>query len=281
VATPLAINTNVGSLVAQNNLSKTGRALNKSIERLSSGLRINSASDDAAGMAVSEGLRAQTEGFKQATENANDAVSILSTAEGAMNSISDTLVRMRELAVQAANDSLTSTERGYINTEFTQLATEITRISDVAEFNGIKLMDGSAGAASNGALVFQVGTRSTANDRIGITLADIDATSLSVNASAVDTLANAQTAITSVDAAISTLATSRATLGATMNQLTSAVDYLATTVENMSAANSQIRDTDVAAESANFTKAQVLMQAGTSMLSQANAVPNLALRLLG
>lgn len=281
MATPLAINTNVGSLVAQNNLSKTGRALNKSIERLSSGLRINSASDDAAGMAVSEGLRAQTEGFKQATENANDAVSILSTAEGAMNSISDTLVRMRELAVQAANDSLTSTERGYINTEFTQLATEITRISDVAEFNGIKLMDGSAGAASNGALVFQVGTRSTANDRIGITLADIDATSLSVNASAVDTLANAQTAITSVDAAISTLATSRATLGATMNQLTSAVDYLATTVENMSAANSQIRDTDVAAESANFTKAQVLMQAGTSMLSQANAVPNLALRLLG
>jgi len=281
VATPLAINTNVGSLVAQNNLGKAGRALNTSIERLSSGLRINSASDDAAGMAVSEGLRAQTEGFKQAMENANDAVSILSTAEGAMNSISDTLVRMRELAVQAANDSLTGTERGYINTEFTQLATEITRISDVAEFNGIKVMDGSAGAATNGALVFQVGTRSTANDRIGITLADIDATSLSVNASAVDTLANAQTAITAVDAAISTLATSRATLGATMNQLTSAVDNLATTVENMSAANSQIRDTDVAAESANFTKSQVLMQAGTSMLSQANAVPNLALRLLG
>lgn len=281
MATPLAINTNVGSLVPQNNLGKAGRALNTSIERLSSGLRINSASDDAAGMAVSEGLRAQTEGFKQAMENANDAVSILSTAEGAMNSISDTLVRMRELAVQAANDSLTGTERGYINTEFTQLATEITRISDVAEFNGIKVMDGSAGAATNGALVFQVGTRSTANDRIGITLADIDATSLSVNASAVDTLANAQTAITAVDAAISTLATSRATLGATMNQLTSAVDNLATTVENMSAANSQIRDTDVAAESANFTKSQVLMQAGTSMLSQANAVPNLALRLLG
>lgn len=281
MATPLAINTNVGSLVAQNNLGKAGRALNTSIERLSSGLRINSASDDAAGMAVSEGLRAQTEGFKQAMENANDAVSILSTAEGAMNSISDTLVRMRELAVQAANDSLTGTERGYINTEFTQLATEITRISDVAEFNGIKVMDGTAGAATNGALVFQVGTRSTANDRIGITLADVDATSLSVNASAVDTLANAQTAITAVDAAISTLATSRATLGATMNQLTSAVDNLATTVENMSAANSQIRDTDVAAESANFTKSQVLMQAGTSMLSQANAVPNLALRLLG
>jgi flagellin len=281
VATPLAINTNVGSLVAQNNLGKAGRALNTSIERLSSGLRINSASDDAAGLAVSEGLRAQTEGFKQAMENANDAVSILSTAEGAMNSISDTLVRMRELAVQAANDSLTGTERGYINTEFTQLATEITRISDVAEFNGIKVMDGTAGAATNGALVFQVGTRSTANDRIGITLADVDATSLSVNASAVDTLANAQTAITAVDAAISTLATSRATLGATMNQLTSAVDNLATTVENMSAANSQIRDTDVAAESANFTKSQVLMQAGTSMLSQANAVPNLALRLLG
>lgn len=223
----------------------------------------------------------QTEGFKQAMENANDAVSILSTAEGAMNSISDTLVRMRELAVQAANDSLTGTERGYINTEFTQLATEITRISDVAEFNGIKVLDGTAGANSDGALVFQVGTRSTANDRIGITLADVDATSLSVNGSAVDTLANAQTAITAVDAAISTLATSRATLGATMNQLTSAVDNLAVTVENMSSANSQIRDTDVASESANFTNNQVLMQAGASMLAQANAVPNLALRLLG
>lgn len=281
MSTPLAINTNVGSLNAQRHLVKAGRNLGQSIEKLSSGLRINSAADDAAGKAIAEGLRAQNNGFKQAVENANDAVSILSTAEGAYNAISDTLIRMRELAVQASNDSLTATERGYVNTEFTQLATEITRISDVTEFNGIKLLDGSAGAASDGALVFQVGTRSTANDRINITLGDQDATALGVNASAVDTLANAQTAITTLDAAISTLATSRATLGATVNQLTAAVDNLGVTVENMAAAQSQITDTNVAAESANFTKNQVVMQAGVSMLSQANGMPSLALRLLG
>jgi len=281
MSTPLAINTNVGSLNAQRNLVKAGRNLGSSIEKLSSGLRINSAADDAAGKAISEGLRAQNDGFKQAVENANDAVSILSTAEGAMNAISDVLIRMRELAVQASNDSLTTVERGYVNTEFTQLATEITRISDVTEFNGIKLADGSAGAGSDGALVFQVGTRNTVNDRIGITLGDQDATALGVNASTVDTLANAQASITTLDAAISTLATSRATLGATVNQLTAAVDNLGVTVENMAAAASQITDTDVAAESANFTKNQVVMQAGVSMLSQANGLPSLALRLLG
>jgi flagellin len=281
MSTPLAINTNVGSLNAQRNLVKAGRNLGNSIERLSSGLRINSASDDAAGKAIAEGLRAQNNGYKQAVENANDAVSILSTAEGAYNAISDVLIRMRELAVQSANDSLTTVERGYVNTEFTQLATEITRISDVTEFNGIKLLDATAGAANDGALVFQVGTRSTANDRINISLGDQDATALGINASAVDTLANAQTAITTLDAAISTLATSRATLGATVNQLTAAVDNLGVTVENMAAAASQITDTDVAAESANFTKNQVIMQAGVSMLSQANSMPSLALRLLG
>jgi len=279
VASPLSINTNVGSLTAQRHLGQAGRALNSSIEKLSSGLKINSASDDAAGMAVAEGLRAQNEGFKQASENANDALSILATAEGAYNSIADTLVRMRELAVQASNDSLTSVERGYINTEFTQLITEITRVSDVSEFNGIKLLDGSAG--TGGAVVFQVGTRNTANDRIGITLADTDSTALGVVGAATDTLANAQGAIATVDSAIGILATSRATLGATMNQLTAAVDNLAVTIENLSSATSQIRDVDVGAESAEFTKSQVIMQAGVSMLAQANAVPNLALRLLG
>jgi len=281
MASPLAINTNVGSLNAQRNLVKAGRSLNSSIEKLSSGLRINSAADDAAGKAVAEGIRAQNEGFKQATENANDAISILSTAEGAYNAIADTLVRMRELAVQASNDSLTSVERGYVNTEFTQLITEITRVSDVSEFNGIKLLDGTAGAGSDGAVVFQVGTRNTGNDRIGITLADTDSTALGVVAAATDTLANAQAAIATVDAAIGILATSRATLGATVNQLTAAVDNLGVTVENLSAAQSQILDTDVGMESANFTKSQVIMQAGVSMLAQANGIPSLALRLLG
>ena len=280
MVTPLAINTNNGSMNVQRNLIGTGRALNKSIERLSSGMKINSASDDAAGLAVSEGLRAQVRGFDQALENANDAMSILSTTEGAYNSISDILIRMRELAVQSANDSLTVTERAYLDTEFTQLIGEITRVSDVAEYNGIKLLDGTAGDGS-GNMVFQVGTRNTLNDQIGITLSDQDATSLGVAALQVDSLVNAQGSITTIDTALSTLATDRATLGSTVNQLTAVVNNLALTIENLSAANSQIRDTDVAAESAEFTKNQVLMQAGTSMLSQANGIPQLALSLLG
>lgn len=279
MATPLAINTNVASLGAQRQLVGTGRTMSQSIERLSSGLKINSSADDAAGMAVAEGLRAQNLGFQQAVENANDAGAILATAEGAYNTIADTLIRMRELAVQAASDGLTDTERGYVNTEFAQLLTEIDRVADVTEYNGIKLTDGSAG--TSGAMVFQVGARNTANDQIGITLTDQDATALAVNGAKVDSLVNAQNAIDTIDTAIGTLATDRAVLGATQNRLTAAVDNLGLTIENLSAAQSQISDTDVAAESANFTKSQVLMQAGVAMLSQANATPNLALRLLG
>ena len=279
MGTPLAINTNIGSLNVQRSLTFRGRLLNESIERLSSGLKINSASDDAAGIAVSENLTAQTRGFKQALENANDAVSILSTAEGSYNTISDILIRMRELAVQSANDSLGTVERGYLNTEFTQLIQEITRVSDVAEYNGIKLLDGTGGDGT-GNFVFQVGTRNTANDRIGIALADVDAGSLGVAANSVDTLVNAQLAIDSVDAALTSLATDRATIGSTVNQLTAAVDNLSITIENLSAANSQIKDADLAAESADFTRNQVLMQAGTSMLAQANSIPQLALQLL-
>ena len=279
MGTPLAINTNIGSLNVQRSLTFRGRLLNNSIERLSSGLKINSASDDAAGIAVSENLTAQTKGFKQALENANDAVSILSTAEGSYNTISDILVRMRELAVQSANDSLGTVERGYLNTEFTQLIGEITRVSDVSEYNGIKLLDGTGGDGA-GNFVFQVGTRNTANDRIGITLGDVDAASLGVNASTVDTLVNSQNSIDAIDTALTSLATSRATIGSTVNQLTASVDNLSVTIENLSAANSQIKDADLAAESADFTRNQVLMQAGTSMLSQANSIPQLALSLL-
>jgi flagellin len=280
MASPLAVNTNVGSLNAQRNLSSTGRAVNKSIERLSSGLKINSASDDAAGIAVAEGLRAQIGGFQQASENANDAVALLATAEGAYNAISDIMVRMRELAVQSSTDTLTDKERAYIDTEYQDLSAEITRISDVTEYNGINLLDGSSGDGS-GAMVFQVGTRNTMNDQITITLKDQDATALSLNTTGVDNLANSQAAITAIDAAIDTLATDRATLGSTSNELTLAVDNLANTIENLSAARSQIEDADIAAESAEFTKNQVLMQAGVSMLSQANSTPQMGLRLLG
>jgi len=276
----LAINTNVASIGAQRSLAVSNRNLGSSIEKLSSGLKINSASDDAAGIAVAEGLRAQVRGFQQASENANDAMALISTAEGSYNATSDTLIRMRELAVQASSDSLTDTERAYINTEFTQLITEITRVSDVAEYNGIQLLDGSAGDGS-GNMVFQVGTRNSANDQITIQLKDQDATELGVNALTTDNLANSQAAIDTIDTAIGQLATDRATLGSTLNQLTAAVDNLGITIENLSAARSQITDTDVASESAEFTKSQVVMQAGVSMLAQANGLPNLALRLLG
>ena len=279
MATPLSLKTNVGSLNAQRNVGTAGRNLNQTISRLSSGLKINSAADDAAGSAVAKGLQAQIGGFEQATQNANDAGAVLATAEGAYNSISDILVRMRELAVQGASDTLTDTERGYLNTEFGDLVGEITRISDVTEYNGIKLLDGSAGAS--GTMTFQVGTRNSANDRITVSLDDQDATALGVNASAVDTLANAQTAIDTIDTALDTLATDRATLGATQNQLTIAVDNLSVTTENLSAALSGIQDADIASESAEFTKNNVLMQAGVSMMSQANAIPNLSLRLIG
>jgi flagellin len=276
----MAISTNIASINASRNLVVTGRNLNTSIERLSSGIKINSSADDAANVAVSESLNAQTKGFVQATENANDAIAIISTAEGSYNTISDILTRMRELAVQSASDGLTDTERAYLDTEFTQLISEMDRVSDVAEYNGIKLMDGTAGDGA-GLMTFQVGTRNTGNDQITLTLNDQDSNALLVNGLQVDNLTNSQSAIDAIDTALSTLATDRATLGSTINQLTMAVDNLGVTVENLNSAHSQILDTDVSTESARFTQNQVLMQAGVAMLSQANGVPNLALRLLG
>jgi flagellin len=204
---------------------------------------------------------------------------MLQTAESGYQSISDSLVRMRELAVQSGNDSITDTERAYINTEFQDLTTEIDRVSNSVEYNGIKLLDGTAGTA--GSVTFQVGTRNTSDDRVTVSLGDIDATSLGVNASAVDTLANSQTAIDDIDAALNTLATSRSSLGSNINHLSQASVHLGRTIENYGAAVGNIRDVDVASESANFAKAQVLQQAGVSMLAQANATPGLALRLLG
>ena len=280
MSTPLAIMTNVGSISAQTNLFKTSRMMQGSIGHLSSGLRIESAADDAAGLAVSENLRAQTKGFQQALRNANDGISILQTAESSYQSISDSLIRMRELAVQSASDGLTDTERAYLDTEFGQLVDYIDRVADSTEYNGQMLLAGTAGDGA-GNMVFQVGTRNSVNDQVAITLADQDATALGVNASQVDSLANAQAAIDDIDTALEAVATDRAELGATINELTATVDHLGVTIENYSAANSQIKDVDVAAESAEFAKAQVLQQAGVAMLAQANALPQLALRLLG
>ena len=275
----LAVMTNSGSLRAMSNLSSTTRALNKTIGRLSSGLRVESAADDAAGLAVTENMRAQMRGYQQAVRNTNDGISILQTAESAYQSISDTLIRMRELAVEAANDSLSDTERGFLDTEFQDLADEITRISDVTEFNGISLLDGTAGDA--GTMTFQVGTRNTVNDRITVALDDQDAAALGVDVSAVDDRTNAQNAIDEIDIALESLNTDRSVLGSTISSLNTAVTNLSTTVENYGTSMGQIRDADIGAESAEFARFQVLQQAGVAMLSQANALPNLALRLLG
>ena len=281
MATPLAINTNVGSLTAQRNLQKTARGLHQSISRLSSGTRVNSAADNAAGMAVSENMRAQLKGYQQAMRNANDGVAVLQTAESGYQSLSDLLVRMRELAVQAANDSVSDTERGYLHTEFADLISEMDRISSVVEYNGIQLLDGTAGSAGNGLMVFQVGTRDSANDRIDITLDAQDSTTLGVNGDTISSQANAQSAITAIDSALEILSTDRAVIGSTINTLNVAVDGLASSIENYGTAMSQIKDTDMADESSAFSKSNVLQQAGVAMLSQANQTPNLVMRLLG
>ena len=281
MATPLAINTNVGSLTAQRNLQRSARGLHQSISRLSSGTRINSAADNAAGMAVSENMRAQLKGFQQAMKNANDGVAVLQTAESGYQSISDLLIRMRELAVQSANDSVSDTERDYLDTEFQDLIGEINRISNVVEYNGIQLLDGTSGSSGDGTMIFQVGTRDSTNDRITIKLQTQNATALSVETDAVSSQGNAQLAITAIDGALELLSTDRAEIGSTINTLNVAVDGLGSSIENYGNALSQIKDTDMAAESSAFSKNNVLQQAGVAMLSQANQTPNLVMRLLG
>jgi flagellin len=281
MATPLAINTNVGSLTAQRNLQKIGRGLQQSISRLSSGTRINSAADNAAGMAVSENMRAQLKGFQQAMKNANDGVAVLQTAESGYQSISDLLIRMRELAVQSANDSVSDTERGYLDTEFTDLISEINRISNVVEYNGIQLLDGTSGSSGDGTMIFQVGTRDSANDRITIKLQTQNATALSVDTDRISSQIDAQSAITAIDSALELLSTDRAQIGSTINTLNVAVDGLGSSIENYGNALSQIKDTDMAEESSMFSKNNVLQQAAVAMLSQANQTPNLVMRLLG
>tara|TARA_B100000683_G_scaffold256080_1_gene276269 strand:+ start:586 stop:1290 length:705 start_codon:yes stop_codon:yes gene_type:complete len=234
-------------------------------------------------MAVATGLRAQIGGYQQASRNANDAVAILQTAEGAYNTVGDNLMRMRELAVQAASDGLTDAERQYIKTEFQDIQDDIDRISNVTEYNGTKLLDGTAGSA--GLMTFQVGTRNTSNDQITITLKDVDTSASSLNVVkgtvGVSSLAQAQSAIASIDDAIDFLSTQRTEIGSKLNKLDNAVTNLGTTIQNLSQATSQIRDVDIASESAAFASAQVLQQAGVSMLAQANQLPNLALRLVG
>lgn len=277
----ISILTNVASLNAQRNLNTTQTALSASIGRLSSGMRINNAADDAAGLGISENLKADLRSLSQASRNANDGVSMSQVAEGSMNEMQGIVTRMRELSVQSANETLGTTERGYIQTEFGELRNEINRISAVTEFNGQKLVDGSASAG----LSFQVGMQDTSNDRISmsitkLTTSTLGSTSLHIASASLSTATNARAALGAFDKAIEQLSTARAKVGAVQNRMQVTISNLAVAHENLSAANSRIRDVDVASETSQLTKSQILSQAGLAVLSQANQLPNSALSLL-
>jgi flagellin len=274
----ISIVTNIASLRAQKNLSKTASALGESVNRLSSGLRINKAGDDAARSAISSELTAHTQGIYQARRNASDSVSMVQTAEGAMQEMTGIVQRMRELSVQAANEgTMDTTERGYLDQEFQLLESELDRIVSVTEFNGSKLIDGSLSTGTN----FQVGFKNTGNDRISLSIANTGSTSLGINDELLTTAAGAQKAIAALDSALGTINTQRATLGATQNRLEMTINNLSTSYENHAASLSRIRDVDVAEETARFTSNQILASAGMSVLAQANALPQAALMLLG
>jgi flagellin len=273
----ISIQTNVSSLNAQRNLQTTQTTLESSLAKLSSGYRITKAGDDAAGLGISENLRAQIRSLNQAQRNAFDGVSVVQTAEGALNESSNILIRMRELAMQSSSDGVSDTERGYIQTEFDNLRSEIGRIASTTEFNNQKLINGSL--ATTG-LDFQVGIRNTTNDRLSVTIGAATSTALGINAETLASKTGAQATLAKIDLAISTVSDVRSRLGAYGNRLNSTISNLAIASENLSAANSRIRDVDVASETSNMTRAQILLQAGTAVLAQANTVPQVALSLL-
>ena len=277
----LTINTNVASLNAQRNLGSSQSALAKSMQRLSSGLRINSAKDDAAGLGISDRMTGQIRGLNQAVRNANDGISLAQTAEGALQETTNILQRMRELAVQAANGSNTSTDRDSLNAEFGQLQAEIERIAGTTQFNGKNLLDGTFSAGQG---TFQIGANS--GQTIAFSIGGMAATSLNVDAAAIHiagsaTYANIASAITAIDTAIDTVGSQRGELGAVQNRFESTISNLSNISENLSAARSRIMDADIAQETSSMTKFNILQQAGVSILAQANQAPQLALSLLG
>lgn len=275
----LRIATNVASLNAQKNLAFTNRAMDQSLARLSSGFRINQAADDAAGLAISENLKAQIRGLRQAGRNANDGISLVQVAEGGLNEISSMLIRLRELAVQASSDTVGDTERKFIDVEYQQLKSEIQRIAEVTEFNGRDLLNGTGGIID-----IQVGTHNDPfKDRISFnaSAANSSLEALGMTAETVALKEGAQTSLEAVDQALISVNAMRANFGAMQNRLQSTTANIAIADENLSAANSRVRDADVASETAELTRNSILMQAGISVLGQANQINNMALKLLG
>jgi flagellin len=274
---PVLMQTNVSSLESQRNLSKSQVALSKSFNKLSSGYRINTAADDAAGLAISEGMRAQIRSYAVAERNANDGISMSQVAEGALGEISGILARMRELAMQGANGSLTGTDRGYLETEYAALRKEIARIQVSTKFNGKQMLGASAVS-----ITFQVGLNATTSDQITIAFGGFSLSTLlaSTNTLAGSTASASLAALSIIDNALTEVSTQRARFGAAMNRLETTTSNIATMRLNMSAANSRIRDVDVAEETATMSKNQVLSQAGAAVLAQANQIPQIAISLL-
>jgi flagellin len=264
----MTINTNVSSLNAQRNSNTSQSSLSTSLERLSSGLRINSSRDDAAGLAIADRMNAQIRGINVAIRNANDGISLAQTAEGALSTVTDVLQRMRELAVQAQNGSNGTSDRTNLDTEYQQLSQEITRIASQTKFNGTAIVGSGAGAN-----VFQVGANN--GDTLTITT-----TQVTTVAGDLTSVSNASTAVSAIDTALDTITTNRATYGAAMNRFQFAISNLQITGENQAAARGRIMDADFASETANLSRAQILQQAGTAMVAQANQLPQQVLSLL-
>lgn len=276
---PLRISTNVASINAQQSLRRTNLQMDRSLARLSSGYRINQAADDAAGLAISENLRGQIRGMKQASRNSEDGVSLVQVAEGGLNEISSILIRLRELGVQAASDTIGETERRFLDVEYQQMKSEIQRISEVTQFNGRDLLNGTGGIYD-----IQVGTHNDAfKDRItfNASAANSSLESLGLTAESLATKEQAQQSLGVVDGSMISVNAMRANFGAMQNRLQSTIANLAIAHENLSAANSRIRDADIAEETAELTRNSILTQAGVSVLGQANQMQQVALKLLG
>ncbi|MGE0307551.1 MAG: flagellin [Acidimicrobiia bacterium] len=274
----MRINQNIMAFNAYRNVANTNSLMGKSLEKLSSGFRINRAADDAAGLVISQDLRAQVSGLKQATRNAQDGISVVQTAEGALNEVNAMLQRMRDLAVQSANGSNSQAARSAAQAEFAALKTEISRIGSATTFGGLNLLSGSAfGSGVN----FQIGANAGDTISVGISALNTGTAIAALSSVTVASATGAASAITALDSAISEVSTSRGALGALQNRFESAINSLQVATENVMASESRIRDTDMAMEMTNFTRNQILMQAGTAMLGQANQLPQSVLRLLG
>ena len=273
------INTNISSIISQNALSKNQRAMQKTMESLSTGSRINRASDDATGLAIAENMKTQINGLNAAVRNANDAISLLQTADSAMGAIGDMLQRMRELGVLAQNDTYSTAQRVAMNDEFVALQSEIDRIAENTQWNGMDLLNGTGGSAGGAsAYTFQIGAN--ANQTITVAVPDMSTSSLSIDALTIGTVADAIDSVTALDDAISILNTRRSVIGSAINRLTYTIENLDSISQNAQMSRSAVADTDYEKATSDLARSQILQQAGTAMLAQANQQPNMVLALL-